>query len=55
MPEGISLAGLISLLGLDSTRVAIEVNRRVIRKADWPGLVLSQGDQIELVHFVGGG
>jgi thiamine biosynthesis protein ThiS len=46
---------LIEELGLTPERLAIEVNRRIIRRADWPSTTLAEGDKVEIVHFVGGG
>jgi thiamine biosynthesis protein ThiS len=54
-PEGTTLERLIGLLSLAPERLAVEHNRRVVRRAEWPDLLLSDGDVIEIVHFVGGG
>ncbi len=54
-PRGIGLDHLLELFSLPSQRVAIELNKNVIRRADWPKTDLSDGDRIEVVHFVGGG
>jgi thiamine biosynthesis protein ThiS len=53
-PE-ISLAELITQLDLAAPRIAIELNREVVRRSDWGGTMLKDGDRIEIVHFVGGG
>ena len=50
-----SVARLLETLGLDARRVAVEVNRRILKRADFARSQLSEGDQIEVVHFVGGG
>jgi thiamine biosynthesis protein ThiS len=50
-----SLAELISQLDLPVTRIAVEVNREVVRRNDWGGTMLHEEDRIEIVHFVGGG
>lgn len=55
VPESASLCQLIELLGLDSSRVAIEINRRIVRRADWKTTAVKSGDAIEIVTFVGGG
>ena len=55
IPDSLALDALITELGLKSERLAIEVNRRIIRRADWPSTTLSEGDKVEIVHFVGGG
>jgi thiamine biosynthesis protein ThiS len=50
-----SLADLITQLELPAARIAIELNREVVRRNDWGGTMLKDGDRIEIVHFVGGG
>jgi len=53
--DGLTVESLISALGLEPTRVAIEVNRNVVRRQQWATTELNDGDQVEIVHFVGGG
>ena len=53
--EGIPLSALIELLELPPQRIAIELNREVVRRADWNRTVLRNEDRLEIVHFVGGG
>ncbi|MBD0326490.1 MAG: sulfur carrier protein ThiS [Pyrinomonadaceae bacterium] len=53
--QGTTLSELINQLALVPARLAIERNREVVRRADWPETKLSEGDRIEIVHFVGGG
>jgi sulfur carrier protein len=53
--EGTTLLGLVEELSLAPERLAVELNREVVRRADWPSAVLSEGDRVEIVHFVGGG
>ena len=50
-----SLAELISQLELPVARIAIELNREVVRRNDWGSTMLQDDDRIEIVHFVGGG
>jgi thiamine biosynthesis protein ThiS len=50
-----SLAELITELELPAARIAVELNRVVVRRSDWGNTILREGDQIEIVHFVGGG
>jgi thiamine biosynthesis protein ThiS len=50
-----SLAELITQLDLPVARIAVELNREVVRRADWSSTMLKEGDRIEIVHFVGGG
>jgi thiamine biosynthesis protein ThiS len=50
-----SLSSLIEQLGLKSDRLAIELNREIVPRAQWPATLLKDGDKLEIVHFVGGG
>ncbi len=50
-----TIESLVAFLALEPTRVAIELNRGVVRRNQWATTVLNEGDQIEIVHFVGGG
>ena len=51
----ISLSELISQLDLPAARIAVELNRNVVRRNDWSGTMLNDNDRLEIVHFVGGG
>ena len=53
--EGQTVAQLLHELGLDSRQVAVERNREVIPRAEHGQTVLADGDQLEVVTFVGGG
>ena len=46
---------LVESLGLGGQAVAVEVNQRVIRKAEHGATSLAEGDVVELVTLVGGG
>ena len=51
----LSLTQLIEQLGMKGDRVAVELNREIVSRAQWPETSLKDGDQLEIVHFVGGG
>lgn len=51
----LSLAELIEQLGMKGDRVAVELNREIVARAQWPQTQLKDGDRLEIVHFVGGG
>lgn len=51
----LTLAELVGQLGMKSDRVAIELNREIVPRAQWPETKLNDGDRLEIVHFVGGG
>jgi thiamine biosynthesis protein ThiS len=55
VPRELNVTGLLSYLGVDAARVAVERNRQVLRKAAWPDTPVTAGDQFEVVWFVGGG
>ena len=51
----LSLAQLITELDLPPARIAVELNRAVVRRNDWNATELGDDDRVEIVHFVGGG
>lgn len=51
----IDLETLVNELALPSKRLAVELNGTVIRRSEWQSTVVSDGDKLEVVHFVGGG
>jgi thiamine biosynthesis protein ThiS len=51
----VTLAQLITELDLPPARIAVELNREVVRRNDWDATELRDDDRIEIVHFVGGG
>ena len=55
VPAGTTVAGLMSLLGIEGSRVAVERNLDVVPRATWADAALSAGDRLEVVTFVGGG
>ena len=52
---GASLLDVLSELELDPRAVVVEHNRRIVRRPALGDVKVSEGDAIELVHFVGGG
>lgn len=53
--ERLTLGLLVEQLGFKADRVAIELNREIVPRDRWQATVLADGDQLELVQFVGGG
>ncbi|HKN34069.1 MAG TPA: sulfur carrier protein ThiS [Terriglobales bacterium] len=51
----LTLVALIEQMGMKPDRVAIELNREIVPRDQWPQINLSEGDRLEIVHFVGGG
>jgi thiamine biosynthesis protein ThiS len=50
-----TLAALIESLGMKADRVAVELNRNIVPRAQWEKTPVREGDKLEIVHFVGGG
>jgi thiamine biosynthesis protein ThiS len=50
-----SVAGMISALGLDARKVAVERNLVIVPRSLFAATALAEDDRIEIVHFVGGG
>ena len=53
--QGQTVLGLLHQLELDPARVAVELDRRIVKQAQWAGTELAAGAQLEIVQFVGGG
>ena len=54
-PEGQTVLGLLQQLELDPARVAVELDRHILKQPFWLDTVLRPGAQLEIVQFVGGG
>jgi thiamine biosynthesis protein ThiS len=50
-----SLSGLLKALDLDPQAVVVELNKEIVRRPALGDTTVRDGDQVELVHFVGGG
>jgi thiamine biosynthesis protein ThiS len=50
-----NLSALVSALGLDGRKVAIERNLEIVPRSAYGKTALADGDRIEIVHFIGGG
>ena len=49
------VAALVSALGLDGRKVAVERNLEIVPRSAYLQTALEDGDRIEIVHFIGGG
>jgi thiamine biosynthesis protein ThiS len=52
---GLSVAGLVAELGLNPKKVAVERNLEIVPRSMHGDVMIADGDQLEIVHFVGGG
>ncbi len=55
VPANRSVAELLGFLNIREDRVAVELDKALVRKRDWPGITVPAGARIEIVEFVGGG
>jgi thiamine biosynthesis protein ThiS len=51
----LSVAELLDVLELKGDRIAVELNRQIVRRENWPTVTLNDQDRLEIVQFVGGG
>jgi sulfur carrier protein len=50
-----NLTRLLEQFSMPQERIAVEVNKEVVRKKDWETIKINDADRIEIIHFVGGG
>ena len=55
VPAGISVAALALELGLEPTKVAVERNLEIVPRSTLGDVIIEDGDEYEIVTFVGGG
>lgn len=53
--DGLTIAALVTQLGMKPDRVAVELNLEIVPRSQWEMTTLKGGDKLEVVHFVGGG
>lgn len=54
-PDGLTVKELLTDIGLDATKVAVERNREIVPRSQYGEVHLADGDALEIVHFIGGG
>jgi thiamine biosynthesis protein ThiS len=50
-----TVADLLAAIGLDTRKVAVERNLEIVPRSTYAATALAAGDQLEIVHFIGGG
>jgi len=55
VPAVANVLELIRFLGITENRIAVELNRNIIRRRDWENTPIGDSDRVEIVQFVGGG
>jgi thiamine biosynthesis protein ThiS len=53
--QGLTIHGLLTQMGLRPDRVAVELNRAIVKQAHWAETLVPPGAELEIVQFVGGG
>jgi len=53
--QGLAIGQLLTSLQLDPQRVVVERNREIVPRKEFAATLLADGDQLEILHFVGGG
>lgn len=55
VPPGLNVTELLKTLTIEASRVAVELNREIVRKPDWDTTRILEDANVEIVWFVGGG
>ena len=55
VPAPATVADLLARIGLDTRKVAVERNMEIVPRSAYADTALSEGDALEIVHFIGGG
>ena len=55
LDQPISVVALLDKLDIDARRVAVEHNLTIVKRHRFPEVIIGEGDQVEIVNFVGGG
>ena len=55
LEDGLSVAAFLRALALDPAKIAVERNAGIVSRSRFDATILQTGDQLEIVHFVGGG
>ena len=55
LDQPLSVADLLARLAIDSRRVAVEHNLTILKRDAFAHIIVNEGDQVEIVNFVGGG
>ena len=55
VPGGVSIAAMLNGIGIDPAKVAVERNLAIVPRSSFGEIRVEDGDDFEIVHFVGGG
>ncbi len=51
----LTIDGLLNLYALDKRKIAVEKNLEIVRRSQFSEVIINEGDNIEIIHFIGGG
>src|SRR5215472_13802629 len=54
-PRALSIRDLLTGLGLDPAKIAVERNLEIVPRSQYATVMAGEGDRFEIVHFIGGG
>ena len=55
VPGGVSITAMLNEIGIDPAKVAVERNLEIVPRSAFGEVCVADGDNFEIVHFVGGG
>ena len=55
IPEPLAVSALLKRFDIDARRIAVEHNSVVLKRAHYDSTIVNDGDEVEIVNFVGGG
>lgn len=55
LPDPLSVFQLLAHFELPEKKIAVELNREIVPKSTFETAMLSDGDKLEIIHFIGGG
>ena len=55
LPGPLTISELLAYLDIDARRVAVELNLQVLKRGTFATATVNEGDEVEVVNFVGGG
>ena len=55
LEDAISVAALLTGMGLDPAKIAVERNLEIVPRSQYAATMIGEGDRLEIVHFIGGG
>lgn len=55
VPDGVSITEMLNGIGIDPGKVAVERNLHIVPRSSFGEVCVKDGDDFEIVHFVGGG